>query len=122
MGAKSQVDKYLDALDRLKARGEPINNDAVAKEAGSGKGSIKKSRIGYAAVITAIEQAAREQKEVKAASDRIPQLQEQLAALRQRLDSSLEREVCLLYELYHLREENHQLKQGRLSVVADTTR
>ena len=29
MAAKSQVDKYLEALARLKARGEPINNDAV---------------------------------------------------------------------------------------------
>lgn len=117
MAAKSQVDKYFEALERLKTRKEPINNDAVAKEAGSGKGSIKKSRPGYAALIAAIEQAALEQKQVKAATDPTPQLRQQLAMVQQRLDSALEREVCLLDELYHLREENRQLKQGRLAVV-----
>lgn len=122
MAAKSQVDKYLEALMRLKARGEPINNDAVAKEAGSGKGSIKRSRPGYAALIVAIEVAAQEQKQVKAAADPTVQLRQQLETLQQRLDSALEREVCLLNEVYHLREENHQLKQGRLTVVSDSTR
>lgn len=117
MAAKSQVDKYFEALERLKARKEPISNDAVAKEAGSGKGSIKKSRPGYAALIAAIEQAALEQKQVKAAADPTPRLRQQLAMVQQRLDSALEREVCLLDEVYHLREENRQLKQGRLSVV-----
>lgn len=121
MAAKSQVDKYFEALARVKARGEPINNDAVAKEAGSGKGSIKKSRPGYSALIAAIQQAALEQKQVKAAADPIPQLRQQLATLLQRLDGALEREVCLLNEVYHLREENLQLKQGRLTVVSDKT-
>lgn len=122
MAAKSQVDKYLAALERLKARGEPINNDAVAKEAGSGKGSIKKSRPGYAALIAAIEQAALEQKQVKASTDPTPQLRQQITLLKQRLDSALEREICLLNEVYTLREENHQLKQGRLTVVSNKTR
>ena len=119
MAAKSQVDKYLEALARLKARGEPINNDAVAREAGSGKGSIKKSRPGYGPLIAAIEQAALEQKQAKATVDPTPQLRQQIATLRQRLDSALEREVCLLNEVYGLREENRQLKQGRLSVVSE---
>lgn len=122
MAAKSQVDKYFDALERLKTRKEPINNDAVAKEAGSGKGSIKKSRPGYAALITAIDQAAQEQKQVKVATDPIPQLRKQLAILQQRLDNALEREVCLLNEVYLLRETIHQLQQGKLLVLADKTR
>jgi ubiquinone biosynthesis protein UbiJ len=117
MPAKSQADKYLEALARLKARGEPINNDAVAKEAGSGKGSIKRSRPGHAALIAAIEQAAMEQKQAKATSDQTPQLRQQIATLQHRLDNALEREVCLLNELYDLREENRQLKLGRLAVV-----
>jgi len=121
MAAKSQVDKYLEALARLKARGEPINNDAVAKEAGSGKGSIKKSRPGYPDLIEAIKQAALEQQQVKAAADPAPQLRQQIATLQRRLDSALEREVCLLNEVYLLREEIHQLKQGRLTVVSDRT-
>ncbi len=122
MAAKSQVDKYFEALERLKNRMEPINNDAVAKEAGSGKGSIKKSRPGYAALVAAIEQAALEQKQVKVATDPIPQLRQQLATMQQRLDSALEREICLLDELYHLREENSQLKTGKLLVVSGKTR
>lgn len=122
MAAKSQVDKYFEALARLKARGEPINNDAVAKEAGSGKGSIKKSRPGYATLIAAIERVAQEQKQVKASADPIPRLRQQLATLQQRLDSALEREVCLLDEVYNLREENRLLKQGRPTLVPKKTR
>ncbi len=123
MAAKSQVDKYLEALDRLKARGETINKDAVAKEAGSGKGSIKKSRSVYADLIAAIDQAALEQKQAKAAADPAPQLRQQIATLQHRLDSALEREVCLLNEVYQLREEVRQLAKKRgLAVASDTTR
>ena len=43
MSARVQVDKYFAALERLKVRKKPINNDAVALEAGCGRGSIKKS-------------------------------------------------------------------------------
>lgn len=123
MPAKSQVDKYFEALERLKRRGEAINNDAVAREAGSGKGSIKKSRTGYADLISAIEKAALEQKQAKATADPIPQLRLQIATLQQRLDSALEREVCLLNEVYQLREEVRQLaKRKGLALASDTTR
>ena len=37
MSPKVQVDQYFAALERLKARGEPISNDAVALEAGKGR-------------------------------------------------------------------------------------
>lgn len=117
MAAKSQTAKYLEALERLKARGDPISNDAVAREAGSGKGSIKKSRPGHAELIAAITRAALEQQHARAASDPVPQLRQQIAMLQQRIDSSLERELCLLNEVYQLREENRQLKQGKLSFV-----
>lgn len=124
MAAKIQVDKYFEALKRLKARGEPINNDAVAKEAGSGKGSIKKSRAGYKLLIDAIAEAEQEQElkrkqqeQVKAASDPLPQLKQQISELQDRLDSALEREVSLLNEVYNLRQENMQLKKGRPTVV-----
>lgn len=122
MAAKSQVDKYFAALERLKARGEPINNDTVAKEAGSGKGSIKKSRPGYASLIAAIELAAQEQKQANSLKDPTLQLRADLAQARTRLDSALEREVNLLKELFDLREENRQLKQGRLAIVAKNSR
>jgi cell division protein ZapA (FtsZ GTPase activity inhibitor) len=121
MPARSQVDKYFEALKRLKARGEPINNDAVAREAGSGNGSIKRSRSTYLGLISAIEEAAQEQKQANAAADPSPQLRQQIAILQQRLDSALERELCLLNEVYRLREENRGFKQGRLSIVSDTS-
>jgi len=120
MGAKSQVSKYYEALERLKARGAPINNDTVALEAGSGRGSIKKSRAGYAELIAAIDQAAMEQAQAKAASDPVPGLRSDIQGLQARLDEALEREVNLLHEVLTLREENRQLKEGRLFVVQMT--
>lgn len=118
MSAKLQVEKYFSALQRLKDRGEPISNDAVALEAGSGRGSIKKSRPAYAELISAIEQAAREQVQSKQSVDPVPALRQEVELLRRKLDKSLEREICLLHEVYDLREENRQLKMGRLTPVA----
>lgn len=117
MSTKIRVDKYFEALQRLKDRGASINNDAVALEAGSGRGSIKKSRPAYADLISAIESAAEEQAEAKAASDPVPALRQDIALLKSRLDAVLERELCLLHEVYSLREENRQLKMGRPIVV-----
>ncbi|GCB06540.1 hypothetical protein [Ralstonia sp. SET104] len=124
MSAKIQVDKYFAALERLKARGEPISNDAVALEAGSGRGSIKKSRPSYADLIAAINAAAKQQAETKIASDPVPGMRADIEDLTRRLDQSLDREVALLHELYDLRaevkqlaEENRFLKLGRLVPV-----
>lgn len=124
MSAKIQVAKYYGALERLIARGEPINNDAVALEAGSGRGSIKKSRPAYAELIAAIDAAAAQQTEIKVASDPMPRLRMDLEDLTRRLDQSLDREVALLNELYDLRaevkqltEENGRMKSGRLVSV-----
>ena len=124
MSAKVQVDKYFTALERLKARGEPISNDAVALEAGSGRGSIKKSRPAYAELIAAINAAAKQQAEAKVASDPMPGMRKDIEDLTRRLDQSLDREVALLHELYDLRakakqlaEENRLLKLGRLVPV-----
>jgi len=113
MSAKVKVDKYFAALQRLKDRGAPINNDAVALEAGSGRGSIKKSRPAYTDLIAAIESAAKEQADAKTVSDPLPALRQEIALLKSRFDSVLERELCLLHEVYSLREENRQLKMGR---------
>lgn len=124
MSAKIQVDKYFAALERLKARGEPISNDAVALEAGSGRGSIKKSRPAYAELIAAINAAAKQQDEAKVSSDPVPGLRNNIEGLTRRLDQSLDREVALLHEIYDLRaevkqlaEENRLLKLGRLVPV-----
>ena len=110
MSAKVQVEKYFDALKRLIATGAPISNDAVALEAGSGRGSIKKSRAAYAELIAAIDEAAQDRAEAMAAADPAPGLRLEVKSLTQRLDQALEREICLLQEVYTLREENRQLK------------
>lgn len=124
MSAKLQVEKYFAALERLKSRGEPISNDAVSLEAGSGRGSIKKSRPAYADLIAAIDEASKEQAKAKTATDPVPGLRDDVESLTRRLDQALEREVALLHELYELRarvqqltEDNRQLKMGRLVPV-----
>ncbi|MGF6781182.1 hypothetical protein [Paraburkholderia sp. GAS334] len=124
MSAKIQVGKYFAALERLKARGEPISNDAVALEVGSGRGSIKKSRPAYAELIAAIDSAAEQQAKAKLASDPVPGMRTDIDDLTRRLDQSLDREVALLHEVYDLRaevkqlaEENRLLKMGRLVPV-----
>lgn len=124
MSAKVQADQYLAALARLEARGAPISNDAVALEAGKGRGSIKKGRPAHAKLIDAIDEAIKAQREAKVAADPVPGLQSSIAVLTRRLDQSLDREVALLNEVYDLRakvkqltEDNRQLKMGRLVPV-----
>lgn len=115
MSAILQVDKYFEALQRLIDRGEKINNDTVALEAGSGRGSIKRSRPAYAKLIAAIDIAAHEQAETKAETDPMPTLRQEKAKLRQLLDGALEREIALLSEVYSLREEVAQLREQLLN-------
>lgn len=113
MSAKVQVDKYRAALQRLIACGDPISNDAVALEAGSRRGAIKRSRSAYQELIKEID-AAEAARVVKVeAADPVPKLREGITRLTRRLDQALERELCLLHEVYTLREENRQLKLGR---------
>lgn len=111
MSAKLQVDKYYQSLQRLIDRGAVISNDTVAMEAGSGRGSIKKSRAAYGELIGAIQKAASEQSQAKAKSDPTPALRKEKALLVQLLDSALEREVALLHEIYYLREELRQSRE-----------
>ncbi len=124
MSAKLQADQYFAALARLEARGAPISNDAVALEAGKGRGSIKKGRPAHAKLIYAIDEAIKAEREAKVAADPVPGLQSSIAVLTRRLDQSLDREVALLNEVYDLRaklkqltEDNRQLKMGRLVPV-----
>ncbi len=124
MSAKVQADQYFAALERLKFRGDPISNDAVAMEAGKGRGSIKKLRPAHAELIKEIDKAIKAAKEVTVASDPLPGLRRDIEGLTRRLDQSLDREIALLNELYELRakvkqlaEDNRQLKMGRLVPV-----
>ncbi len=124
MSAKVQADQYLAALARLVDRGAPISKDAVAIEAGKGRGSIKKSRPAHEELIKKIDAAILKQEEAKVASDPVTGLNLEIEELTRRLDQSLDREVALLNELYDLRaqikqlaEDNRQLKMGRLVPV-----
>ena len=126
MSAKVQVDQYFAALERLKARGEPISNDAVALEAGKGRGSIKRSRPAHAELISAIEKAIKEQEqeETKVTVDPVPSLKKDIEELKMRLEQSRAAEAVLLKKFYVLQakvnqllEENQRLKMGRLVSV-----
>lgn len=124
MSAPVQTQKYFEALARLKARGAPISNDSVAIEAGSGRGSIKRSRKAHADLISAIDAAAADQVQAKQDSDPTPELKNQMKQLEHRLDQSMDRELALLKEVLDQRltikqmaEEIRQLKLGRLVPV-----
>ncbi|MGR6781813.1 hypothetical protein ACU5B6_20165 [Moritella viscosa] len=72
----SVVLEYFDALERLKKnkpivveKGTKITKDAVALEAGRKKGTIKKSRSVFKALILAIDDAAEKNSEPKQSLD-----------------------------------------------------
>jgi hypothetical protein len=109
----SALDEYRQALQRLEEgrpqvvpKGTRITNDAVALEAGRGKGRIKKSRQIFAAVIEEIAVAAARQSKprdasafaLKAAKGRVEQF-------RRLWEDALAREACLLMELLEVRRE-----------------
>lgn len=113
---------YFDALERLIAgeprvvtKGAKISNDAVALEAGRGKGSIKKSRPIFAELIVAIERAA----EAKAKTnnpekERIEKLKGSVADYRAKWEAAIAREVCLLQEVYELKQRLRKLTGGNV--------
>ncbi|MGX9696675.1 hypothetical protein ACWYXK_06780 [Janthinobacterium lividum] len=104
---------YNEALDRLVAgkpvnvaKGTRINNDAVSLEASRGKGSIKKSRAGYANLILRIDAAALQQSQPKReATDRAHRKSERVKELEEKLDAALGREMSLVYELLSVRKQ-----------------
>jgi hypothetical protein len=103
---------YNEALDRLIAgkptkvvKGTRINNDAVSIEAGRGKGSIKKSRRGYADLVARIDAAAAEQaKPKREAADRTHRLNSRVQDLEKKLEAALSRELSLVHELFAARK------------------
>lgn len=104
---------YFEALERLKKgrpnilpKGTRITNDAVAIEAGRGKGSIKKSRPVFRALLEAIAQAAEEQlKSTDKTSEQLMSAKADAKKYRKLWEEALGREVSLLHEVYALKTE-----------------
>ncbi len=119
---------YFAALERLRHRkplriapGTRISNDAVAREAGRGKGSIKKSRAGFAELIEAIDAAAAEQTEpVYRERERLVRSKESLARYQALLEASIARELSLLRELYRLRVRLGEASGASVVALHDT--
>ena len=120
---KSQpLDNYFSALDRMKKgcptkvpKGTKITNDAVAREAGRGNGSIKKSRPVFAALIRAIDEAAAVQsKPENELKERLNKLKGMGEQLRRELEAALGRELSLLKELYEVKKELSQIKGSKV--------
>lgn len=122
MNQQETLKLYEEALDRLVA-GRPINvakdikitNDAVSLEAGRGKGSIKKSRPGYADLIARIaEAAAVKSKPKNEAAERVRRMASKVQALEEKLEAALSREMSLVYELFEVKAELVKLTGGRV--------
>ncbi|MEL0642375.1 hypothetical protein V6260_17385 [Pseudoalteromonas aliena] len=95
----SSLLEYFEALERLKngsptnvPRGTKITNDSVALEAGRKKGSVKRSRPVFKALIEEIEQA----KETK--SSKIHELELKLLREKQRTKEYREKYEVVLNE------------------------
>lgn len=93
-------------LPLIVPKGTKITNDAVALEAGRGKGSIKKSREVFADLIQVINEAAAEQAKPKnAQKEQMTKATEAVAHWRCMLEAALGRETSLLYELFEIKRK-----------------
>ena len=119
---------YFAALERLKQgrpntvpKGMRITNDAVALEAGRGKGSIKKSRPIFYALIQAIDEAATAQSHPKyVEKERLRKGKESAEQCRRDLEAALAREVSLLREVYALKKQLSKLTGGKVLPLRGT--
>lgn len=108
----SSMAEYFEALDRLNKgankvvpKGTRITNDSVALEAGRGKGSIKKSRPVFTALIAAIEAAASEQAQpINDAKSKLKAAKEDTARYKAMWLQTLSREQSLVKQLWDVPE------------------
>lgn len=111
------ISDYFEALERLKKgrpiivpKGTKITNDAIALEAGRGKGSIKKSRPVFKDLIDAIDAAAADQARPKDdIKERLSSAKNATDKYRKLWEEALAREASLLFEVYELRKMIAQL-------------
>lgn len=114
--------EYFEALERLisnapirVSRGSKISKDTVALEAGRGRGSIKKVRVQFAELISAIELAAAKQ---KLQDENYGQSSSDDASTYRNLyEGALVREVSLLVEISELRRELAKASSASIKVI-----
>ncbi|RQM47132.1 hypothetical protein EHZ19_15880 [Paraburkholderia bannensis] len=104
---------YFRALERLEAgrpvrvpKGTRITNDAVALEAGRGKGSIKRSRPVFDKLIAEIARVAGSQ--LKGQNQGVGKSTTEVSVAggyRELFEAALAREVSLLYELFEVKKQ-----------------
>ena len=118
----SVIADYRAALKRLIAgnpnivpKGGKINNDTVALEAGRSRGSIKKSRPEFRALIDEIQEAASKARtsspndKLITASARIEGLTSELSALKKEHAALLSKFLSTLHYNYQLQQEVKRL-------------
>ncbi|WP_447314153.1 hypothetical protein ACNHIR_10665 [Klebsiella michiganensis] len=103
------IDIYFSALERLIKNvpvnvplGTEISYDAVSLEAGKSKGSIKKSRPIFTDLIIKIDSLKKNGKDTSLLD--IKRLRLENLELKNQLDKSLSREICLIIELQELKK------------------
>jgi hypothetical protein len=103
----SVLSEYFEALERLK-KGKPLNvpkgskitNDNVSLEAGRKKGTIKKSRPVFKALIDAIDTAAAEKAEPENATKTALDAAKAIASRDRTLwEEAVAREISMFYQL-----------------------
>lgn len=119
--------EYREALGRLVKnkpvrvpKGIRITNDAVALEAGRGKGSIKKSRVAFLLLIEEIDAARALQMEGSIEEQHKAQLEKTKGLsndYRDDLDVAVEAMLCYVHQIHRLQREVSRLE----GVVEDLT-
>jgi len=106
----SNINDYYSALERLVNNvpvivplGTKISYDAVSLEAGKSKGSIKKSRPIFTDIIKKIDDLKKSRKDNEDVD--VKKLRLEILELKNQLDISLAREICLIIELHQLKKE-----------------
>jgi hypothetical protein len=103
----SVLNEYFEALERLKKdrpinipKGSKITNDNVSLEAGRKKGTIKKSRPVFKALIDAIDAAAAEKAQPENATKTALEAAKAIASRDRTLwEEAVAREISMFYQL-----------------------
>ncbi|MEW8053277.1 MAG: hypothetical protein AB2809_23220 [Candidatus Thiodiazotropha sp.] len=119
----NKLSDYYEALDRLQKgqtlnvpKGTKITKDAVALEAGRGRGSIKKSRPIFHDLIQLIQEAATTQvRPIVKAEEKVAKYRAVADKYRLLWEEAIARELSLIHELYELKTELSKLQSTKVT-------